>query len=416
MIIASIDLMDGEVVQLRQGKERVLTDERDPVALAREFNKYGEVAVVDLDAATGKNPNSPNVELIRRMCQVADVRVGGGIRDVERARLYLRAGAKWIMLGTAATPELLSQLPAHRVMVALDHNNGQVVDQGWANETGESVTDRAKRLADYCGGYLCTFVATEGTLSGMDLDAIQTLRDTLPHAVTVAGGVATTEDAIAVSKLGVDVQVGMALYTGKLSLGEGLVKSLDFEKQQNLIPTIVQDADSNEVLMQAYSSPESLQQAVDTGTGVYFSRSRNELWEKGKTSGHTQTLVSCRTDCDRDSLLFKVRQNGNACHTSAHSCYGQGFGKADFSLASLFHTLNQRKANPTEKSYTNKLLNNRELLLKKLMEEAFEVAQAPDRNNLVWEIGDLIYFASVLAVAEGVELAEIVAELGGRER
>lgn len=416
MIIPSIDLIDGQVVQLRQGKERVLTDERDPVELAREFNRYGEVAVVDLDAATGNNPNGPNVDVIKHICRVADVRVGGGIRDAQRAEMYLRAGARQVMIGTAATPELLKELPKHRVLVALDHNNGKVVDQGWANDTGETVQARAERLAPYCGGFLCTFVATEGTLSGMDLAAIEQLRSDLSLPVTVAGGVATTEEATAIAKLGVDVQVGMALYTGKLDLTEAVVNALDWDKSPDgLLPTVVQSATNGEVLMLAYSNRDSLTQALTSGKGVYYSRSRQALWEKGASSGNIQALTAMRVDCDRDSLLFTVEQSGSACHTESHSCFGQGFRGQRFTLGRLFEVIKQRQATMPEGSYTARLFNDRPYLLKKLMEEAFEVATAPDNDNLVWELGDLLYFASTLAVAEGIDLARIEAELSGRE-
>lgn len=411
MIIPSIDLMGGRAVQLRQGKDLVLTADRDPIELAKEFNRYGEIAVVDLDAALGKGDN---LDLIRDICRVADVRAGGGIRSAERGHALLRAGAKRIVVGTSATPEFLSQFPAARVMVAIDHKGGKVVDQGWTNDTSESLLDRAERLAPYCGSFLCTFVDTEGTLKGMDLEALRDLKQRIPRPLTVAGGVATTGEAAAISRLGLDVQVGMALYTGKLDLADGVADSLDFEKCPN-IPTIVQD-EAGQVLMLAYSTPESLKLALREGRGIYFSRSRNALWRKGDTSGHVQTLLKCRTDCDRDALLFTVRQSEGACHTGAYSCFDYGMTARRSSIPALLDTLKQRKIAPPEGSYTAKLFSNRELLLRKLMEEAFEVTRAPDRQNLVWEIADAIYFLSVLAVDEGVEWTDIEAELGGRRK
>ncbi|MEB3287017.1 MAG: bifunctional phosphoribosyl-AMP cyclohydrolase/phosphoribosyl-ATP diphosphatase HisIE [Vampirovibrionales bacterium] len=410
MIIPSIDLISGKAVQLRQGKELKLVDDRCPIALATEFNRYGEVAVIDLDAALSKGDN---LELIRKLCRVADVRAGGGIRDIERARILLRAGAKQIIVGTAATPEFLSQLPKSRVLVALDCDaNGIVLDKGWTDSTGETVIDRAKRLAPYCGGFLCTFVAQEGTMQGLPIDQVKRLQAEIDLPLTVAGGVATTEEASAIARLGVDVQVGMALYTGKLKLAESVINSLDFDKQ-SLIPTIVQDV-AGEVLMLAYSSKESLMLALEEGRGIYFSRSRNEIWRKGETSGNRQTLLSCRTDCDRDALLFTVSQNGPACHTQAYSCFGSGVRSPRFSMPALMETLRQRQADAPENSYSAKLFAKRPMLLKKIMEEAYEVVSAPDRDNLVWEIADTLYFMSVLATAEGVEWQEVVDELGGR--
>jgi phosphoribosyl-ATP pyrophosphohydrolase len=206
----------------------------------------------------------------------------------------------------------------------------------------------------------------------------------------------------------------MALYTGKLDLADGVTDSLDFEKCPHM-PTIVQD-EAGQVLMLAYSTPESLRAALREGRGIYYSRSRNALWRKGETSGHTQTLLRCRTDCDRDTLLFTVRQADAACHTGAYSCFEGGMPERRASLPALMDILKQRKAAPPGGSYSAKLFANRELLLRKLMEEAFEVTRAPDRQNLVWEIADALYFLSVLAVDEGVEWNDIEAELGGRRR
>lgn len=411
MLICSIDIMDGQAVQLRQGKERVLTSETDPVELAREFQRYGEVAVIDLDAALGKGDN---LDLIRRICRVADVRVGGGIRSHERAKELLRAGARQLIVGTAATPEFLEKLPAQRISVAIDHVAGKVVDQGWTNATGEDLLSRAQRLAPYCGSFLCTFVEDEGCMQGINLAEVERLGKALPRPVTFAGGVKSAEDVIAVSKLGHDVQVGMALYTGALAAADVVVGCLDFEKCPQ-IPTIVTDT-AGQVLMLAYSTPESLALALKQGKGIYFSRSRQELWEKGASSGHTQKLLSCRTDCDRDSLLFVVEQSGAACHTDSYSCFGGHQAGPNFGLPRLFEILKDRKQNAPEGSYTAKLFSDRKMLKRKIMEEAFEVATFADRRELVWEIADALFFMSTLAVDEGIEWQEIEAELGGRHR
>lgn len=411
MIIPSIDLMNGKAVQLRQGRELVLIADQDPVTLAREFNRYGEVAVIDLDAAMGKGDN---LELVREICRVADVRAGGGIRTAERGDALLRAGARRIIIGTSAEPEFLSQFPRDRVIVALDHRNGQIVDQGWQRETREDVWQRAERLAPHCGGFLCTFVETEGTLGGMNMEALLDLKNRIDRPLTVAGGVADTGEAAAIIRMGLDVQVGMALYAGCLDLAEAFSQSLDFAKAP-LIPTIVQD-EAGQVLMLAWSSPESLQMALREGRGVYYSRSRQSLWRKGETSGHEQILLRCRTDCDRDTLIFTVRQTAQACHTGSYSCFQTGREGQEFSLPLLFETLKERKNNPTAESYSSRLFANRELLLRKLMEEAFEITRAPDRRNLTWEIADLLYFASALAVDEGIDWSDIEAELGGRSR
>lgn len=413
MLVPSIDIINGKAVQLRQGKEFVLGSDRDPVELAREFNRYGEVAVIDLDAAMG---NGNNLELIQRICQVTDARVGGGIRDVETGQALLRAGAKSLIVGTKATPEFLSNFPSEQVIVALDHINGEVVDHGWTNSTGESIWERAARLEAYCNGYLVTFVAKEGGLGGLPKDAAREVVNKLKKPVTVAGGIARTQEIAELSALGADVQVGMAIYQGLVDPVDAVVQSVAFNKSQDgLLPTIVQDV-SGQVLMLAYSSPESLSRALKEGKGIYYSRSRKDIWEKGLTSGNTQRLISCRTDCDRDSLLFKVEQVVGACHRGSYSCFGGMTAYKRFSIPQLYKTLEKRKKELPEGSYSATLFSSRRKLLKKLMEEAYEVCSFESKENLRWEIADLIYFVSVLAVDEGISWEEIEAELSGRSK
>ena len=407
MIIPSIDIMNGRAVQLRNGREEVLSCIKNPVDLAREFNRFGQVAVIDLDAALG---TGDNLDLIKEICRVADVRVGGGIRNYRRADALLRAGADKLILGTMATPEFLKDLPAGRIQVALDSINGEIVDQGWQKTTGESIAERADRLAPYCSGFLCTFVENEGCLTGLPLEKAIQLKEILPGEITVAGGVRDTDDAVEICRMGLDVQVGMALYRGDLDLAKGFVDSIDFAKSP-LVPTIAQDS-SGQILMVANSTRESLLEALTSARGAYWSRSRQEIWVKGLTSGNSQKLIKARTDCDRDSIVFTIEQQGNACHRDIYSC----FGDRRFSLEYLFRFLKQRKELAPAGSYTTKLLNDRKLLLSKIAEESQEVLDFQDRENLTWEIADLIYFLAVLAVDEGIEFADITAQLGGRHK
>lgn len=411
MIIPSIDIMNGKAVQLKQGKELVLESERSPLELAREFNRYGEIAVIDLDAAMGKGNNR---QIIRDICKVADARVGGGIRDAETGREYLKAGAKALIFGTAAVPEILSEFPCERVMVALDQSGGKVVDKGWTNSTGETVWERAERLTPYCGSFLTTFVENEGGLGGIDMQAVKEAKEKLKRPVTVAGGIAATDEIVEISKMGLDVQVGMALYTGRIDLADSVVGAVKFD-DKGLVPIVVQDV-SGKVLMLAYGNQESLKRALTEGKGIYFSRSRQEIWEKGLTSGSVQELIACRVDCDRDSLLFTVRQSQGACHTGSYSCFGSAAAHRAFAIEELFETLRQRKENAPEGSYSATLFQDRDKLSKKLMEEAFEVVSFKSRENLRWEIADLLYFVGVLAVDEGLDWKEIELELGGRHK
>jgi len=200
----------------------------------------------------------------------------------------------------------------------------------------------------------------------------------------------------------------MALYTDRLSLGDAVAAPLVSDRPDGLWPTVVVD-ELGVALGLVYSDGESLRQAVEQRRGVYHSRSRG-LWVKGETSGSTQELLRVELDCDRDALLFVVRQGGAGfCHRGTWSCWGPGRG-----LGALERRLGARLAEASEGSFTARLARDPELLGAKLVEEAGELAEAPDRDSVVWEAADLLYFTAAALARDGVSLAEVMAELDRR--
>ncbi len=408
MIIPSIDLMGGRAVQLRRGAERVLEAHEDPRDLARRFAFHGEVAVVDLDAALGRGSNRA---LVRELCRLAPCRVGGGVRTEADIVELIKAGATRVIIGTAATEELLRRVPRDWVMVALDARDGRTVDSGWRRDTGETPVERARRVQEFCSGFLFTQVEVEGTLAGVPLEPVRALRAATPLPLTIAGGVGGLEDIRAIEALGCDAQLGMALYTGRIDLDRALVDRLDWSRAP--LPTVVQDGDGR-VLMLAFSSRESLSAALVERRGVYWSRSRQRLWRKGETSGNTQRLTAVRHDCDADALLFTVEQAGPACHTGRPGCFGGGAQR--FGLDSLRRIIAARRGAGAGGSYTAALLADPPRARAKVIEEAAEACEARRHGDQVWEFADLLYHALVLMEAEGIALEEVESELRGRHR
>lgn len=409
MIIASIDLMDGKAVQLKQGKEKVL--ERENVfELAKYYSKFGEVAVIDLDSAmsTGKD----NEELIRELCRIVPCRVGGGIRTVEKAKRLIAAGAKKIIIGTAASEEFLSKLPHDKVIVAIDVKNGKITTEGWTKELDKTPLDYIKHFDDLCSGYLYTVVEKEGMMQGADMASIEEVRKATKKELVAAGGISTVEEIVKLNKMNVSTQLGMCIYTGAINLEDAFIACLDFEKNGGLIPTVVQDVASKQVLMLAYSTPESLRKSFEGEFATYYSRSRKELWTKGLTSGHTQELKTVRFDCDFDTLLFSVKQKGNACHLDRFSC----FGDKEFNTEALYEVLTSRKENLPEGSFTTKLFKDNFYLKRKIMEEAFEVVNFEEGDGLEWEVADLAYFVLTFMVENGVTVQDVVSNLASRAK
>ncbi len=405
MIIPSIDLMDGCAVQLVGGREKAL-DAGDPRPIARRFARAGEIAVVDLDAAMGRGSN---IEVVRELLRLAPCRVGGGIRDLESARAWLDAGAVKIVLGTKAVPELLRQLPRDRVIAALDARDGDVVVEGWQRRTGETIEARMAELRGLVGGFLVTFVELEGRLGGGDVGRAEALARLAGDArLTVAGGVTTAEEIAALDRVGADAQVGMALYTDRLDLGDAIAAPLRSDRADGLWATVVTD-EHGIALGLAWSDGDSLREAVRSGRGVYHSRRRG-LWIKGETSGATQELLRVSVDCDRDALRFTVRQNAPGfCHLDSRSCWGDDGG-----LTALARRLAGRLADAPPGSYTKRLCDEPDLLRAKLVEEAEELAAAGTAEEVVHEAADVLYFALVAMARAGVELADVEAELDRR--
>ncbi len=186
-----------------------------------------------------------------------------------------------------------------------------------------------------------------------------------------------------------------------------------------LIPVVVQDVRNNNVLMVAYVNEESLEMTKRTGYMHYWSRSRNCLWKKGETSGNCQKVVELLTDCDGDAMLARVEQTGVACHTGSYSCFSETPIAQNDIISELWRVFEERKASRCESSYTCRLLNNRNLLLKKIAEEASEViiaAKDDDRKETVYESADLIFHLLVLLFDAGIPVADVLKELEGRRK
>ena len=185
------------------------------------------------------------------------------------------------------------------------------------------------------------------------------------------------------------------------------VNEVDFEKMGDLVPTIIQEQNGT-ILSLVYSNKESLGKSIETKKVWSFSRSRKGVFQKGGTSGNIQEIVEIKKDCDNDSLLFIVNQRGTcACHTGKYSCFG---AEKKFDLNALYEKIASRLKNAPQGSYTKKLFSDELLLKRKLIEEAAEVITAKDRENLIWECSDLIYFLFVIMAKEGVSISDVEKE------
>jgi len=424
--------------------------ERDNAAdLAAEFDRYGDVAVIDLDAAMGKGSN---LEMIKPLLRIAECRVGGGIRTAKQAKELVSLGAKKIIIGSNAfrnpdkkgagaangefavnvtfLDEISKKIGRERLIAAVDarkNSSGfyEIVVDGWKTPTGIDLLEAAKAVEPYAGELLFTCVEREGTMTGINFDPVKKLRETVKCQITAAGGVSTLNEIEQLAALGCDVQLGMALYTGIINLADAFIASLNWKKGQisettvprssvpnlqSLLPIIVQ-AQDGQVMMTGFTDKTALAETFKRGNVCFHSRTRNKLWMKGENSGNVLKLRRIRADCDRDALLATAQPAGPVCHTGAWSCFTTD---RDYSWKYLQDIITDRFKNPAPGSYTAAL--DDELVREKVMEEAKELCEAKTREEIIWEAADLLYFSTVLMTRAGVTVQDVLDELDRRHK
>ena len=430
MVISSIDLKDGHVVQLKNGEHPVLARD-DAEALIEEFDRYGEVAVIDLDAALGNvdaRGDTKNTPLLKKLLRKGNVRTGGGIRSVERAKELVSLGAEKVIIGSAAWKKnpkagespldvefleaLVKAIGRERVIVAVDAKGGKVAVHGWTETIEVPFIEGAVQAEKYCSEILFTCVEKEGCMQGADTDAVKKLREAVQCRIVAAGGVSSAEEIVQLEKIGCDVQLGMALYTGKVSLTDAFIGCLNWDKV-DLIPVIAQSV-NGEVLMLGYANRAAFEKTFETNKLTFFSRTRGVLWTKGEHSGHWLEVRKLRADCDRDTVLATVVPHGGVCHTGSFTCFTGEAGEAS-SAGRLYDIIADRFAHPKPGSYTATLDGKR--VREKILEEADELcSEAETKQDVVWEAADLFYFMNVLMYREGVTWRDVYAELDRRHK
>lgn len=419
MLIPSIDILQGKVVQLKQGQTLML--ERDnPEQLVKEFSMYGVPALIDIDAAKGEGSNR---SLITSLLKLEPCIVGGGIRTVEDALYYVANGAQKVIIGSSIFSkepetgqyivneiflnELQKAIGKSRIIAALDVRDETVVVDGWKTSTGINIFSILAIIEQYAGALLVTCINREGLLAGTDLMLYKKIRDATKLPVTAAGGISTLEEIEKLSMLTIDVQLGMAIYTNQLSLSDAFTAQLNLTSE--LLPVIAQSPEGS-VLMLGYTNREALKESFSRRKLCFYSRSRRCLWMKGETSGNTLNLIRMRTDCDRDTILAQVVPEGPVCHTGSTTCFGEYI----FTLEQLQTIIQDRFTNPIPGSYTATLDDT--AVRAKLMEEAEEVCEAITTEEVIWESADVLYFLLVLMTKKGVSLNAVLRELERRRR
>lgn len=405
-------------------KLSVLLGDGDAVAAANRFSENGADEILVMDLSYDDDSHEKAIGILRQITKSIDtpVLVGGNVKRVEDIKKYLYAGAKTALLEDFKESNLLMMK--------------EVADRFGAAKLGLVYTGAEKEALDMAADNQLSvvilsekqFTADADLISANQMNCIVNTKNADFTALIInenIGGVT----GLSVSALDYDAMqakqelskkgIAMNTFTSAIAFSEFKLNS------DGLIPVVVQDYKTDEVLMVAYMNEEAFEKTIATGKMTYYSRSRQELWVKGLTSGHFQYVRSIEIDCDNDTLLAKVKQVGAACHTGNRSCFYRNLVSTEYAETNplkvfndVMNVIEDRKQHPKEGSYTNYLFDKGiDKILKKCGEEATEIiiaAKNPDPEEIKYEISDFLYHVMVLMVLRGVTWEDIVKELANR--
>ncbi|MCR5415805.1 MAG: bifunctional phosphoribosyl-AMP cyclohydrolase/phosphoribosyl-ATP diphosphatase HisIE [Pseudobutyrivibrio sp.] len=421
-IVATIYLKDGMAVK----NPMELDEKKDVIELASVYDDSGIDKIIIYDLSTDDEEHEKNILAIREINRNIQVKTcgGGNIRRLEDVKKLLYAGCVEVILN-GSKPETIdlvkeasARFGAHKILVSLSTVDFLFKSMDFLkNAVHEIVVMNTGLLQSLENITPIPYIVQ---VDDFNLDYVaDILKSSQIRGISGPYINDTTSDIMQLKSDLSDAGIKMDNFEPKL-LWEDLKPNCD-----GLIPTVVQDFQTNEVLMVAYMNEESLNATIRTGKMTYFSRSRQSLWVKGETSGHFQYVKSLTADCDFDTILAKVSQVGVACHTGAPSCFFNEIVKKEYVernplkvFENVYDVILDRKAHPKEGSYTNYLFDKGlDKILKKVGEEATEIviaAKNPDPEETKYEISDFLYHMMVLMAEKGVTWEDITSELAQR--
>lgn len=402
------------------------------ITVAEQINNSGADELLILDLSENDEEHEAVIGSIKETARVIDlpILVGGRVKRMEDVKKYLYAGAKAVFLD-ADKPE--------NVDLIREVSNRFGAEKIFMMVSDEKALARAEEFAQLGVSMLILNGAVaESADAGKaeNLPALAVCTKTAEtetvyhvlHADHCEGVILTAIEADKTNKeiSYMELKQELSKKGCPMDILTSSVPWSDFKLGPNgLIPVIVQDFKTDEVLMLAYMNEQAFEDTLKTGKMHYYSRSRQTQWMKGETSGHLQYVKSLKLDCDNDTILAKVHQIGPACHTGSHNCFFQTLAEKDYKetnplkvFEDVYAVIKDRKIHPKEGSYTNYLFDKGiDKILKKVGEECTEIviaAKNPDPEEIKYEISDFLYHAMVLMVQKGVTWEEITEELANR--
>lgn len=421
-LIATMYLKNGMAVKSPLELESV----GDFKTLAKLYNDSGIDKLYIFDLSDNDNEHDLNLHTIKELCRIVEIPVygGGNINRLEDIKKILYAGCKGAILNSAKHEALQlaeeggQRFGREKMLLSIEN-----VDILFKHK--EEVTEYIHKLVVMNE----TIVDTMENVTSLPYSVIindfnlERWADILKKdSVTGIGGNYISNPETDVMKL----KMLLAMQGVETEKFESSVEWSEFKlNEQGMIPVVVQDYQTSEVLMLAYMNEEAFNTTLATGKMTYYSRSRQELWTKGETSGHYQYVKSLTIDCDKDTILAKVSQVGVACHTGNPTCFFTELVKKEYTgknplkvFENVYNVISDRKVHPKEGSYTNYLFDKGiDKILKKVGEEATEIviaAKNPEPEEIKYEISDFLYHMMVLMVEKGITWEEVMEELSQR--
>ena len=434
-LLPSIFLKNGEGVAWFDGSPITLPD---PIAAAEDFNNYGADGIIVFDLSEEDDEHDVNMLMIRKICQAVDVPVygAGRIRRLDDIKKLIYAGCHKACLNFAREDnvDLATGVGARfgRDQLAICVDNVSQLEDNQnliKNYVSEIILVNNVSLPA-CAEWIMSSCNRNANPISLSLDCV--FKDITLHDAAASLRAFPALTGISGGELNISCKTFMDFKRQCKSLNipintfESSIAWSELKlNNDGMIPVIVQDYKTDEVLMLAYMNEESFNHTIKTGLMTYWSRSRNELWEKGDTSGHFQYVKSLSCDCDKDTILAKVLQIGAACHTGKRSCFFNTMMKKEYDdtnplkvFEKEYNVILDRKEHPTDGSYTTYLFESGlDKILKKVGEECTELiiaAKNPNPEELKYEIADFLYHAMVLMVEKGVTWNEIIKEISHR--
>ncbi len=377
-------------------KNQLKVDDNFLVKYAKIINYFGSIII----------NNCTSYSHLKELCSVAECYLMVNSSDSKFIKKALKLGIKKIIIPYKDIKKI-SQKISKNVLIARITLSEKYFINNMLPNMKEEIREIFNDINSNCSEFLVDFDDKLNLDKNTLLTIINYITEFNKYPLTFLDPNGKNSDEL--EKKGVSPFITSSNIISEEEMSKLFISIMDFQKQEGLIPTIVQD-DHNQVLMLAYSSPDSLTQALAQKKGIYFSRSRQSIWIKGETSGNYQKLCQVRYDCDQDTILFTVQQSGVACHLERYSC----FGDKNFDFSDLYQIIQDRITNPIPNSYTSKISKEERLIIEKIREESNEVMNYTDKENLIWEIADLLYFILVLMAKKEIKIQDILDELWKR--